>query len=53
MDYVGLSGVVVDETRNTSFFDVKANESIVKDSSVFNFQFSMEQSLKLTADFGR
>jgi ribonuclease P protein subunit POP4 len=41
MDYVGLSGVVVDETRNTFVFQREGKtKRVVKDSSIFNFQFS-------------
>ncbi len=40
-DYVGLSGMVMDETSNTFVFQHEGKmKSIVKESAVFNFQFS-------------
>jgi len=39
-DYVGLSGQVIDETRNTfTFLHAGEAKSVVKDSAVFRFRF--------------
>jgi len=38
--YVGLSGLVVGETRNTfSFFNKGKAKNIIKESAIFNFEF--------------
>jgi ribonuclease P protein subunit POP4 len=39
-DYVGMSGKVIDETRNTfTILDGEARKEIVKESTVFHFKF--------------
>jgi ribonuclease P protein subunit POP4 len=39
-DYIGLSGRVVDETRNTfTLLDAGKARSVIKEFSVFNFTF--------------
>lgn len=40
-DYVGISGKIVDETRNTFLIlDKGERKRVIKDSAVFHFQFS-------------
>ncbi len=40
-DYVGLSGRIIDETKNTfTILDAGKKKSVVKDSAVFLFKFS-------------
>jgi ribonuclease P protein subunit POP4 len=40
-DYVGISGRVVDETKNTfTLFHAGKTKSIIKDAAVFHFRFS-------------
>jgi ribonuclease P protein subunit POP4 len=41
VDYVGIRGKVIDETKNTFIIIHKGKaKSVVKNSAVFNFQFS-------------
>ena len=40
-DYVGISGRVINETKNTfTIFHAGKAKNIIKDSAVFNFKFS-------------
>ena len=40
-DYIGISGRVINETKNTfTIFRAGKSKNIVKDSAVFNFKFS-------------
>jgi len=40
-DYVGISGKIIDETRNTfTILQEGKRKTVVKDSSVFHFKFS-------------
>ena len=40
-DYIGMTGTVVDETRNTfTILDGKAKKAVVKDSAIFHFEFT-------------
>jgi ribonuclease P protein subunit POP4 len=40
-DYVGIHGKIIDETKNTfKFFHKGKVKSVIKNSAVFNFQFS-------------
>jgi ribonuclease P protein subunit POP4 len=41
IDYVGLNGTIMSETRNTFTFQHEGkNKSIIKESAIFNFKFN-------------
>jgi ribonuclease P protein subunit POP4 len=40
-DYVGISGKIIDETKNTLIFQKEGNtKQVIKNSSIFNFMFT-------------
>ena len=50
--YVGISGKIIDETRNTlTILHGGKRKIVVKDSAVFHFKFSDGKLLKLTVKF--